>query len=111
MTIIVDRTGASEFIADEIERLERLLADLKRIQHLEFPTANELDAAPIIDYWAQATRAEPCLVGYVHGHPRLDSRLAMTSGLWVMAKELGWARTLSRFYRLGRPAEHRGADA
>ena len=91
-------------IDHEIERLETLLADLKRLRALDFPTPEQLETAPIIDQWALTTRTEPCLVGSVHGHPRLRGGLAMTSGLWVWSSSLGWARTMSRYYRLGRPA-------
>jgi len=101
--VTVGRDGVSGPIDHEIAQLEALLADLKRIKAGERPTAAELDAAPIIDAYELSVRAEPCLVGTTHGHPRLGSRLVMTSGLWAWSPELGWARTLSRFYRLGRP--------
>jgi hypothetical protein len=42
-------------------------------------------------------------VGRMTGHPTCVGSLSITSGLWVLAPEFGWARTLSRFYRLGRP--------
>jgi hypothetical protein len=43
------------------------------------------------------------LTGFVAGHPRLGAMAIVTSPLWVLDPELCWARTLSRFYRLGVP--------
>jgi hypothetical protein len=40
--------------------------------------------------------------------PRLpgENRPIGTSDLWLMSEDRSWARTLSRWYRLGRPAGH-----
>lgn len=44
------------------------------------------------------------LVGRVTGHPILgNDRLIQTSALLAIAEDQSWARTLNRFYRLGRP--------
>ena len=47
--------------------------------------------------------SRPCLLGDIQGHPLLRGPRIETSELWAFAPELGWARTMSRFYRLGRP--------
>ncbi|WP_363321399.1 DUF6634 family protein [Parvibaculum sp.] len=45
------------------------------------------------------------LQGKVTGHPLLGVTTAVTSDLCVFAPDLGWARTLSRYYRLGSPSQ------
>tara|TARA_E500000318_G_scaffold81496_1_gene76760 strand:+ start:10374 stop:10718 length:345 start_codon:yes stop_codon:yes gene_type:complete len=91
----------SKYLPLEIERLERLLADLKRIRDGDLPSKAELTEAPLIDEYAVAERTFPVLQGYVHGHPALGTTWCRTTELWVIAPDLGWVRTLSRFYRLG----------
>ncbi len=75
--IRVDETAMSEWIDIEIERLERLLADLKRIRSRAGPTAADLDGTPVIDGYRIARRDVLCLVGEVTGHPRLGNRKAL----------------------------------
>lgn len=98
-----ERPDLAEF---EIGRLERLLADLKAMRNGRAPSGPELAEAPILDRYLQGVRPVPCLVGEASGHPTLQGvgRLIYTSDLWVHAPEAGWARTLSRWYRLGRMA-------
>ena len=100
-----DRQPFAE-IQPDIERLQRLFRDLERICHGEHPDAAALAAAPILDVWSLAKRSEACLVGRVTGHPKIDEgRVAVTSGLGMLAPAVGYARSLSRFYRLGQPTE------
>ena len=88
----------------EIERLQRLVADLKAIKLGAAPSAQTLNSSPVIHLYTLAARDDClCLKGVAEGHPRLGTRHVLTSDLWVMAPRHGWARTLSRFYRLGRP--------
>jgi hypothetical protein len=91
-------------ISWEIDRLQRLAADLKAIRDGSGPTAADLSDAPILNNWTPEVRPAPCLVGYVADHPRLPGigRPVITSDLWVLAEHQGWARTLSRWYLLGR---------
>lgn len=105
MTILATKDGLSGHIEDEIARLERLLADLKGIRDGVAPNAADLASAPIIDHYIIGARPAPCLGGHVIGHPKVDGNASVTSELWVFAPVLGWARTLSRFYRLGRPSD------
>ena len=49
-------------------------------------------------------------MGRIEGHPHLIDDQAVTSDLMVLAVEAGWARTLSRFYRLGDPARDLSGD-
>ncbi len=88
-------------------RLAEAQADLDRLAQGWVPTQADLGAAPLINGWTLLR--EPggaSLLGRVDGHPRIWSgRVTATSGLIAVDARLGqWARTVSRFYRLGRPA-------
>ena len=97
-------------IRAEIERLEELMAALEVIC-MPFPIpldqmlARSQPNAPILDEWRFAFRPVPCLEGLSTGHPQLpgERRPIVTSEIFLISEELGWARSLSRFYRLGRP--------
>lgn len=71
------------------------------------PVAGELDDAPLLVDWNFDTHPRlggAVLRGRVYGHPNYEngSRI-MTSHLAVIDEADGaWARTLSRYYRLGR---------
>lgn len=97
----------------EMERLAALVADVERIHRGVPPEAIAGDDAPILDRWILGQRLVPCLAGLSTGHPLLPgtSRLIGTSDLWLLSKGYGWARTLSRWYRLGRPAERSDLNA
>ncbi len=105
MTILIDRNGPHRDIGREIEKTESLLTDLKRFAKTGFPTARELEDAPLIDDYLIAPRMGEALAGVTHGHPRLGSTSVLTTELWAIAPSLGWARTWSRFYRLGFPSD------
>ncbi|WP_338390857.1 DUF6634 family protein [Rhodobacter capsulatus] len=69
------------------------------------PEPSALATAPRIDRWCGAVVEDlPVLIGVVTSHPRLrEGARTMTSPLVRIAPQEGWARTLSRYYRLGRP--------
>lgn len=78
-----------------------LAIELERLVNGRAPT---LDEAPRLDHWRLAHRSVPMLMGRVHGHPILGNhRQIHTSQLYAMDPEAGWARTPSRYYRLGKP--------
>lgn len=86
----------------EIERLQSLARDLRRL--LDGTPPDLRDDAPAIDHWQLALRQEPCLAGFVSGHPLGiggADRMSVTSGLWILDQRRDCARTLSRWYRLG----------
>lgn len=89
-------------------RVAALLADMERIHRGLPPEAMAGGEAPILDRWIIASTMVPCLAGLSTGHPRLigENRLIGTSDLWLLSEDRSWARTLSRWYRLGRPADH-----
>jgi hypothetical protein len=68
--------------------------------------AEELANAPRLEQWHPAlVGARLCLCGTVTGHPGLGTGPITTSMLMALSEDLTWARTVSRFYRLGRPLE------
>lgn len=86
-------------------RLRGLVDDLDRIAARGAPTPADLKQAPLLVDWRMLmTFSGLCLVGFAAGHPLLGSKKIATSPVWVLDPELHWARTLSRFYRLGVPA-------
>ncbi|WP_270933296.1 DUF6634 family protein [Falsiroseomonas oryzae] len=105
MTIIIGPNGIIEgAVAGEIQRLAGLLHDLRRIAGGLPPDPGHLRSAPQLDGWSITSRPSACLTGVVSGHPTASGPRIITSDLWVIAPTAGWARTMSRLYRLGDPA-------
>ncbi|MER8911423.1 hypothetical protein NKH99_27805 [Mesorhizobium sp. M0854] len=96
-------------IRRDIERLEKLVADLWVIaspfDYRRLYNERTLSDAPLLEDWRQAVRPVPCLVGLATGHPLLPGcgRPIMTSDIWLFSEELRLARSVSRWYRLGKP--------
>jgi hypothetical protein len=90
-------------ISYEIARLEGLVTDLEKLGSGIMPTAEELADAPLLNAYIRAERPVMCLVGLCDNHPRLNGPVVFTTDIWVIAEELGFARTLGRYYRLGKP--------
>lgn len=97
---------------EEFERLHGLVADMERIRR-GTPYMELAADAPLLDFWSLGTHAEICLVGRATGHPLLPGarRPISTSSLWMISKDRQFARTLSRWYRLGTPADMPGTSS
>ncbi len=104
MTLLIHQGQILGDISDEISRLKTLVADLERLASGEMPTERQLAAAPLLDNYVPATRSMLCLAGCCTDHPHVSGPIITTTEIWVLAPELGWCRTLSRYYRLGHPA-------
>ncbi|WP_189591076.1 DUF6634 family protein [Mesorhizobium sp. M8A.F.Ca.ET.207.01.1.1] len=113
MLLFGRETLTDDMVTFQVDRLVALATDLERVRRGVSPEAIAGGSAPSLDRWILTQRAVPCLAGLSTGHPRLlgKDRLIATSDLWVLSEDQNWARTLSRWYRLGRPAEHFGLDA
>ncbi len=86
------------------EDTQRLSADLRAVEAGLVRTLS-FGTAPILEAHQMYSRRTACLSGYVFGHPSLgDGREIMTSQLMYMDTEVGIARTVNRWYRLGHPA-------
>ncbi|MFC7067069.1 DUF6634 family protein [Brucella rhizosphaerae] len=90
----------------EIAMLKSLVGDLERILQGDYPSELELNSAPIITNWKVSVRPSTCLEGALFEHPRLGNLVpsGLTSELWLLDLDRNYARTFSRFYRLGKKA-------
>ncbi|NBJ09422.1 hypothetical protein [Microvirga arsenatis] len=96
---------------DEPERLRDLADALQAIRDGNPPTPEELATAPVLDDWVRTTRPVRILEGRSYGHPSIPSgRLVRTSEVYATDGRT-YARTLSRLYRLGTPAQDGSAAA
>lgn len=95
----------------DIERLHRLVADLRRLQDGDAPSDTDLAGVPVLEAWSWVLdRGRLCAMGIVSRHPIIeDGHRCVTSAVMVAAENDAWVRTVNRFYRLGRPlASHVG---
>lgn len=84
------------------DQLIALAHDIDELRVNGQPRNVDLRTAPVLEAWMSGGLVAPCLLGAVIGHPLLGSRPHIhTSQLIAMDADLGWARTWSRFYRLG----------
>ena len=90
----------------QLARLIALADDMREIRSGVPPERLAVDP-PILERWMLANRPARCLAGLSFGHPLLpgEARPIVTSDLCLISDDHGWARTLSRWYRLGRPAD------
>jgi hypothetical protein len=96
---VVTQCGSLDSLED---RLTKLLRDIRDLRAGEMPRSTDLKAAPIIDRWSYGFVPACCIAGSVRGHPVLGNLARVhTSGLILIDPECGWARTWSRYYRLG----------
>lgn len=97
----------------ELERLSALVADMEAIGRGTLPEELAGSETPVLDRWLRAAQFAPCLVGESTGHPLLPgrNRRIYTSELLLIDADHGWARTRSRWYRLGRPDGQAGFNA
>ena len=94
---------ATEANVWKIVRFQYLVDDLEKLARGKWPNIHENSEAPILEEWRLAVRTVPCFVGLSTGHPKLPGarREIITSQIIAFSPQLGWARTLSRWYRLG----------
>jgi hypothetical protein len=83
------------------DRLRELADDIEAIEEGVAPIAEDLLTAPVLTGWSKVPHQVPVLAGFVAGHPSIEN-LIMTSQVYASDGQT-WARTLSRWYRLGRP--------
>lgn len=87
-------------------RLRALADDCDRLELGRPVSPILLQSAPLLEGWVPALTAQGLhLIGQASGHPRQGDRMVMTTPLWFADPDGNWVRTLSRFYRLGTPAD------
>ena len=87
-------------------RLRALADDCDRLELGRPVSSLLLQKAPLLEDWAPAVTPQGVqLIGHVTGHPLLGDRPIATSPVWFADPNGAWARTLSRFYRLGPPLD------
>lgn len=104
--MLFDRMGTVDPAFDfEQERLAALLSDMEMLR-AGIPPEDLAADAPLLDRWLVVHRPAACLLGQSTSHPLLPgvNREIVTSDLMLLSLDRTWARTLSRWYRLGRPA-------
>lgn len=84
------------------------LQALDRIRRGEEPTAEMLADAPVLELWGVTRYGDDAevvirLVGVVHGHPSIQDGPCTTSPVLYLPESQEWVRTVSRYYRLGKP--------
>ncbi len=104
MSVLFPRAGVTP---DELaDAARRLAGDLALLASGAQPSPDALADAPILDWWTPAQRTTGALMGLVSGHPRIArGHTGLTTELFAIDPVFGWARTWSRFYRLGRPVD------
>ena len=104
MTFIIDKAGPAPELEPEVRRLRGLVQALDDIRCGRHPDKAALASCPRIHDWRVFHRPDPSLTGIMFNHPAInDGRPGLTTGLWVLAPALGYARTISRYYALGKP--------
>jgi hypothetical protein len=93
----------SDHLRERLEILRSVIRDIERISSGKAPTADDLADAPFLDKWTLAASRDVSLIGIVDDHPRLGPglRTIVTSTVCVIDPSGQWARTESRWYRLG----------
>lgn len=87
--------------ANQIDSLGQLHQELLRYSLDEEPSAEELDAAPLLLTWHFTHREVLCIEGVCGNHPAIQPGPMRTSELWWVDPQAQWARTQNRLYRLG----------
>ncbi|SIN83821.1 hypothetical protein SAMN05443247_00098 [Bradyrhizobium erythrophlei] len=91
---------------DLARRLRVLADDCDRLELGRPVSPILLQKAPLLEDWfPTVTPLGVQLVGRVTGHPLLGDCAAATTPLWFADPDGTWARSLSRFYRLGPPLD------
>jgi len=92
-----------------VQRLRLLADDLELIERNDALDPTLLCRAPFLDRWSFLASADGVrLMGVVVGHPHCGPGPIRTTPIWAIDLRQRWARTLSRFYRLGESMEAPG---
>jgi len=93
---------------EHIRRIRAMCDDIDAVLAGLSPSEEMLAQAPLLEEWRLVPDQSTRLSGRVLGHPTIRSGPLVSSQVYMLDPGRRWARTLSRFYRLGAPAE--GSD-
>lgn len=97
------------FVFDDPGIMRRALRDLEQLEAGKLETSDILAEAPLLENHRLVLGWCHAMKGIVTGHPLFpDRREIVTSQLIYLNPDIGLARTLSRWYRLGTPRPKRG---
>lgn len=97
------------FVFDNPDTMRRVLRDLEDLESGALDTAKIMTKAPLLEDHRLVLGWCHAMKGIVTGHPLLpDGNEVVTSQLIYMNPDIGLARTLSRWYRLGTPRPKQG---
>lgn len=91
-----------------VERIKLASVDLRRLEEGWSPSEAELREAVFLKNWIVGVDPhtnQTVFSGEALGHPLLGDKFIVTSPVLWISKDRQIARTLSRWYRLGEPAE------
>lgn len=94
-----DRGAVRDALEKALRRQAEMTSALRAFSTSYGPP--DLSDAPFLRSWVVAGTAVPCLVGLTDNHPLLNGPTVMTSPVLLLSRVGGWARTESRWYRLG----------
>ena len=97
---------AAKLLSSDIAKIQGLLDDLKSLRAGNYPSNDTLSKAPFLNDYRVIKREIAALSGDVTGHPIISgtNEPMLSSPLFVVLTDIGAARTLSRWYRLGERA-------
>jgi len=90
---------------DVMRRIRSMCDDIDAVLAGLPPSEEKLSRAPLLHQWQLVPYQSVCLSGFVSDHPRIRNGPLVSSQVFMLDPERKWGRTLSRFYRLGTPAE------
>lgn len=93
--------GLDRPVNDDVRKLRTLADDLERIAAGHIPSDAELGSAARLSLYELVKRPVLSLYGLNEFHPNLVGDTVQTTQIWVLNEEQGWARTYSRYYKLG----------
>ena len=106
LTCLFSFLDPAHITSDLSRRLRALADDCDRLELGRPVSPIMLQKAPLLEDWVPAVTPQGVqLIGQVTGHPLLGDRAIATSSVWFADPDGAWARTLSRFYRLGPPLD------